>query len=269
MYEECFTITLESIQSNGDNMKSDFTIAKEELNRIGIMKICLDFYIEPKKKGSVFFTKSPSTSDKTFSLALYPSSNRFCDFANGNYSGDVVGFVSYIKGINNWQALKELQAFYGLANAKKLDRQEIRRRIRLQQEQERQKEERYKAFYQALWGEIDRLKRWENIYKVIIKKQIYVPFTNEWCYCIKEQQKINLQLDILCAVDSKVYARMKPNPSIGLSSDRPQWLLDTLAILAEYGSFKATKTELQEITAQRDFELTRKSETDRRCSIKW
>ncbi len=263
------TIALESIQSNGDNMKSEFIIAKEELNQIGITKICSDFYIEPKKEGSVFFTKSPSTQDKTFSLALYPNSNRFCDFANGNYSGDVVGFVSYIKGINNWQALQELKSFYGLIDSREVDKQEIRQRIQLQQREKCKKSKRQQEFKTALFGEIDRLKRWENIYKVIMKKQIYAPFTNEWCYCIKEQQQINLKLDILCAVDSRTYIRMKPNPSMGLSSDRPQWLLDTLAILAEYGSFKATKAELEEITTQRDFELTRKSGTDRRCSIEW
>ena len=102
-----------------------------------------------------------------------------------------------------------------------------------------------------------------------MKKQIYEPFTSEWCYCIKEQQQINLQLDILCAIDSKMYVRMKSNPSMGLSSDRPQWLLDTLAILAEHGSFRATEDELKEITAQRDFELTRKLGKDRKNNIEW
>lgn len=250
-------------------MKLDFMIAKEQLNQIGIIKICSDFYIEPKQRGSIFFTKSSSTPDKTFSLALYSSSNTFTDFANANHSGDVIAFVSYIKGINNWQALKNLQAFYGLINTRELNKQEARRRIQLQQQEEKKKAKRQQEFKSALFGEIDRLKRWENIYKVIMKKQIYAPFTNEWCYCIKEQQQINLQLDILCAIDSKTYVRMKPNPSMGLSSDHPQWLLDTLAILAEHGSFKATKAELEEIIAQRDFELTRKSGIDRRCSIEW
>ena len=250
-------------------MKSDFTIAKEELNQIGIIKICLDFYIEPQKRGSVFFTKSPSTQDKTFSLALYPNSNKFCDFANGNYGGDVIRFISYIKGINNWQALQELKNFYGLINSKEVNKQEIKRRIQLQKQEECKKLKRRHEFKTSLLSEIDRLKRWENIYKVIMKKQIYAPFTNEWCYCIKEQQQINLQLDILCAVDSRTYTRMKPNPSMGLSSDRPQWLLDILSVLAEHDAFKATEDELKEITAQRDFELTRKSEIDRRCSIEW
>ena len=250
-------------------MKSDFTVAKEELNRIGIIKICSDFYIEPKQRGSIFFTKSPSTPDKTFSLALYSSSNTFTDFANANHSGDVIAFVSYIKGINNWQALRTLKNFYGLMDSQQVDKQEARRCIQLQQQEEKKKAKRQQEFKAALFGEIDHLKRWENIYKAIMKKQIYEPFTSEWCYCIKEQQQINLQLDILCAIDSKMYVRMKPNPSMGLSSDRPQWLLDVLSILAEHGSFKATKAELEEIITQRDFELTRRSGADRRSNIEW
>lgn len=35
-------------------MKSDFTLAKEELQRIGIKRVAADFYAEPKRKGSVF-----------------------------------------------------------------------------------------------------------------------------------------------------------------------------------------------------------------------
>lgn len=250
-------------------MKSDFAMAQEKLSQIGIVRVSKDFYAEPKRRGACYFVKSPSTPDKTASLALYPNSNRFCDFANGNHSGDIVSFISYVRGCNNWQALKELKDVYGLMDSREQNNQEAQRRILLQQQEEKKKIKRQQEFKAALFGEIDHLKRWENIYKIIMKKQIYEPFTSEWCYCIKEQQQINLQLDILCAIDSKMYVRMKPNPSMGLSSDRPQWLLDVLSILAEHDAFKATKAELEEIITQRDFELTRKSGIDRRCSIEW
>ena len=41
-------------------MKSDFVFAKEELSRIGIKRVAADFYAEPKRKGSVYFVKSPA-----------------------------------------------------------------------------------------------------------------------------------------------------------------------------------------------------------------
>lgn len=140
-------------------MKSDFITIKQQLP--GIVRVVSDFYAEPKRKGSVYFVKSPATHDRTASLAIYPNSNRFCDFANGNHSGDIIGFISYVKGVNNWEALQTLKDFYGLADSREQDRQEAQRRIQLQQEQERRKEERRQAFYRALWEQIDALKRWE------------------------------------------------------------------------------------------------------------
>lgn len=93
----------------------DFEKGIEELNRIGIIRITTDHYMEPRRRGSNFFVKSPISTDRTASLALYPSSNRFCDFAGGNKSGDVVGLYAYIKNCNQWQALQELSAYYGLS----------------------------------------------------------------------------------------------------------------------------------------------------------
>lgn len=54
-----------------------------------------------------------------------------------------------------------------------------------------------------------------------------------------------------------------------LSSDRYQWLLDVLGVLQEQGTFTATAGELEEITAQRNFELTRQPGAERRCSVEW
>ena len=250
-------------------MKSDFTLAKEELSRIGILRVSKDFYTEPKRKGSVYFVKSPATHDKTASLALYPNSNRFTDFANGNLSGDCIAFVAYIKNINQWQALKELQAFYGLTDSREADRQEAQRRIQLQQEQERRKEERRQAFYRVLWEQIDDLKRWAVIYSTVIEKAVFEPFSDTWAYCVNELQKMEYKLDILTGADCKAYPRMKAYHE-NLPSDRYQWLLDVLAVLAEGGAFEATTEELKEITAQRDFELTRKpGAAVRRCGVEW
>lgn len=78
-----------------------------------------------------------------------------------------------------------------------------------------------------------------------------------WGCCINELQKAEYKLDILCTADQGAYRRMKPDVAAGLSSDRPQWLLDTLAILAEDVAFQATKEEIARIEKQRDFELRR------------
>ena len=235
-------------------MKSDFKLAIPDLNRIGIVRVSTDFYTEPKRKGTVFFVRSPAGIDRTASLALFPNSNRFTDFSNANYSGDIIGFVAYVKGCNQWQALKELQAYYGLTDSREQDRQEAQRRILLQQQEERRKEERRQGFYRALWEQIDDLKRWAVIYSTAIEKELFEPFSDEWCYCLNEKQKVEYRLDILCAADCREYMRLKPFHE-DLPSDRYKWLLDCLAVLAEGGAFTATEEELKEIKAQAVFEV--------------
>ena len=134
--------------------KEDFRLKISELNRIGIIRITTDHYMEPRRRGSNFFVKSPISTDKTASLALYPSSNRFCDFAGGNKSGDVVGLYAYIKNCNQWQALQELSAYYGLSGRQQ-DKEEAQQRIQRQQAEESKRAVRKQAFHNALFGEID------------------------------------------------------------------------------------------------------------------
>lgn len=54
-----------------------------------------------------------------------------------------------------------------------------------------------------------------------------------------------------------------------LPSDRYQWLLDCLAVLAEGGAFTATEEEQKEIKAQAVFEVQRKPGVERRCVVEW
>lgn len=246
-------------------MKEDFETIKTQLP--GICKIASDFYQQPKKKGSVFFVKSPKTADKHESLCLYPDSGRFIDFANGGFQGDSIAFLAYIRDCNQWQALQTLKDFYGLVSEREQNKEDIRRKIQLQQEREQKKRQRKRDFKTALSARIDDLRRWENIYRLALKNRLYEPFTDEWEHCMNELHKTSYQLDILCASDCDSYRFMKTSSRI--PSDYWQWLLDVLSILAECGAFQATQNELAEIRAQRDYELTRKPGGERRCEIEW
>ena len=118
--------------------------------------------------------------------------------------------------------------------------------------------------------EINNLKEWEQIYQSAVNGKIFYPLSSDHGFVQSELQKVSRKLDVLCAADQDTYRRMKPKVELGLSSDRPQWLLDTLAILAEDGTFQATQGELTEIQAQRDFELLeRQPGKDRTCSVTW
>lgn len=224
--------------------------------------------MHPKRTGNTYFVKSPNSMDEIPSLALYPDSNRFCDFANSNQCGDIVGFVAYVRDINNWQALTELRNYYGLPESRELDREETRRRIQLQRQEEEYRRERQQAFETALFDCVDILKHDKAIYKAAIGPNGFEPFSDLWCHCVDRQNRIAYTLDILCAIGTR-YLRLKSKPETGCPSDYPKWLLDVLEILEEYELFTATSDELREIEAQRDFKLTRQPEKDRVCKIRW
>lgn len=249
-------------------MKEDFEMAREELSSIGILKVVSDFYVRPKRKGSCYFVKSPKSADKHESLALYPGNNRFVDFANSGESGDIISFLAYVKGCNQWEALQILRDFYGLSNSREKSQTEVRRRILLQQQEERQREERKRAFRAALSGQIGELRQWAGICGFALEKGLYAPFSELWTYCVRERERAERKLDILCAVDCREYPRLKAY-SENLPSDRFQWLLDVLSLLAECGAFQATAEELKELKEQAAFELRREPGAERRCKVEW
>lgn len=241
-------------------MREDFQMVKEQLKKIGIVKISNDFYRCPLKKGGIYFVKSPISTDKTASLALYPNTDKFCDFANGNHSGDMIGFVAYVRGCNNWDALQVLKNFYGLSDAKENEREEIKQKIRLQQEQERKRAERQQDFNVALYGYIEELKESERLYRLAIEKGICMPFSALWCNCKNELQRIEYELNILCATDCDSYRRMKDYSAADeLPTDFYQWLIDVLELLKWKGLFITTKEELSQIKKKRAFELKKAS----------
>ncbi len=233
-------------------MSEVFNEIKESLT---MQQVAAHFGYTPNRAG---FIHSPFSEgkDKTASCKLYQ--NSYYDFST-NSGGDLIKFTAVMIGQNNWQACKYLTEAFSLpfSLSGHIDnREEIERRKRERQRQRERKQE----FRACLSGEIDSLKHWADIYRTAIEKKLYEPFSDIWCYCINELQKAEYKLDILCASDQKAYRRMKPDAAAGLSSDRPQWLLDVLSILAEDGVFQATKDEIARIEKQRDFELNRRPE---------
>lgn len=241
-------------------MKEDFRIAKEELNQIGIVRVCKDFYIEPQLKSYRYFVKSPVSADKHWSLCLYPSDNRFTDFSNSNYSGDIIGLVSYTRGISNWDALKLLKSYYGLFDNREQSKEDVRRRIQLQKEKERRQKERQQEFQRALSACIDDLRHWVEIYAIAIENELYEPYSELQAYAINELQITEHKLDILTANDCSYRRLKRVSGERELYSDYPKWLLDALTVLEECGAFKATAAELKQVTEQRNIEL-------RRCDV--
>lgn len=150
-------------------MREDFKIGREKLEEIGIRRIIEDCYMEPQRRGAIYFVKSPASPDKTASLAIFPETNRFCDFANGNKGGDVISLYAYVKGCSQWEALKALTQYYGLSDGRQ-DRRDVRRRIEKEEAEERKRAARKKAFYTALFVEIGQLKDKLRKYNLVLER---------------------------------------------------------------------------------------------------
>lgn len=202
-------------------MREDFKIGREKLEEIGIRRIIEDCYMEPQRHGAIYFVKSPASPDKTASLAIFPETNRFCDFANGNKGGDVISLYAYVKGCSQWEALKALTQYYGLSDGRQ-DRRDVRRRIEKEEAEERKRAARKKAFYTALFVEIGQLKDKLRKYNLVLERGEIKPFSDVWAYVQGEIQRGEYKLDILTAADTRTYRRMKPSQGHGLPSDRPE-----------------------------------------------
>lgn len=228
-------------------MKGDFTAANEQLNQRGIISICTDLYMRPQRKGNLYYVKSPVTADRHASLCLYPTTNTFVDYANGGQHGDIIGLIAYTQGCNQWDALQVLRDYYGLSSNKEGDSQKARQQIKVQQEQDRKKAERIKAFDLALSNTISRLRQWEQLYQDILDNHLREPISDAREQLLARQQHISYQLDVLCGTDTTQYPHLLPG-----HSSYYQWMLDCMEVLAAQGTYVATDTELATIKAQRD-----------------
>lgn len=226
-------------------MREEFTLANDALRQRGIVSVCRDWYMEPKRRGSVYFVRSPKTEDKHESLCLYPDSDRYVDYANGNASGDIVSLISYTKECSQWEALLLLRDYYGLPGEQRRYTKETRQQMREQQEKERKKAKRQQEFRAALSACIDYLKRWEVLYQRILDEHLHEPVSDARAYFISRLQRVNYKLDVLCGIDAIEYPSLKSG-----SGSYFQWLLDALAILEKEGIFIATESELRKIKSQ-------------------
>lgn len=151
---------------------------------------------EPNRAG---FIKSPFQDERTASCKLYERS--FYDFS-ANTGGDLIRFTAAVLCLNNWQAACYLVDAFSLpysVSGSKDNREQIKKR---QQERARQ-QEKEQRFKDAWLQEVDRLKKWEEIFTRAIEKQVFSPISDLWAYAVMELQKVSYRLDVLCLTGSR------------------------------------------------------------------
>ncbi|MDO4943123.1 MAG: hypothetical protein Q4E73_09865 [Lachnospiraceae bacterium] len=171
-------------------MSEIFSAIKESLT---MRQVAEHFGYKVNKSG---FILSPFGNEKTPSCKLYR--NSYYDFSTA-VGGDLIRFTAALTDCNNWQAFQYLvEAFslpYSLSD--QIDnREEIERRKR----ERRRQQEREERFKEAKIVEINRLKKWEQLYKWAIEEKVYSPLSEMQAFVVSELQNVSYSLDILCGL---------------------------------------------------------------------
>lgn len=132
--------------------------------------------------------------ERTGSVKIYPQTQTFYDFGRG-VGGDCIRLWAYIRHVDNWTALKEIKALYGLSY--ELD-QNIKQCIR-QQEKAREAARWAEEERKAAWrSEVDFWKKISESCDMIIRRS--AEFSDEWCWAINQRQLAAYRLDDLCGL---------------------------------------------------------------------
>lgn len=237
-------------------MEKDFEQIREKVEILDVAH-CL---MKQGKKPILFYYPD----ERTASIKIYSNTQSFYDFGRGT-GGDCIRLYSHIKKCDSWTAVQELRKLYNIK--KEPDKEGIKEKIHQRKAELKRQQQREQEFKAAWRKEVEFLKQWEEVCKQALEEKRFSPFSESETSLVSELQKVSYKLDILCAADQETYRRLKPKIEKGLSSNRPEWLFDILSILKEDGLFTATKEELEEIQAQRDFELHRQPNKDRKFCI--
>lgn len=172
-------------------MKENFEIIKAEVN---INDVATRLLGEPIKG----MYKHPG--ERTASLKIYPETRSFYDFGRG-VGGDVIRLWSHVKGCDNWEAMNEIAAIFGVsAVLNETDRKSTTERIR-QQEKAQEKRRQAERREQKQWVmQVDRLHEELELYDNLLNSPHIPPLSWVWTWCMNGKQLAEYELDCLCGI---------------------------------------------------------------------
>ena len=140
-------------------------------------------------------------NEKTPSIKIYSGTGSFFDFGRG-VGGDAVALWAHVRNCNNWEAMNEIAALYGIStDLNTADGKSIAERIR-RQEQAQKEREQTKKHKQKRWvKEVERLQEWRKLCQDLLDSGHLPPFCDVRSWCYSEIQIADHRLDILCKVE--------------------------------------------------------------------
>jgi hypothetical protein len=139
-------------------------------------------------------------NEKTPSIKIYPGTQSFYDFGRA-IGGDVVRLWSYIKGCDNWTALQELSAVFGISTAlNETDKENIAARIKAQETARKEREQAEKRKQRQWIAQVNKLHEELELYDNLLSSPHILPMSWIWTWCVNGKQMTEHQLDCLCKV---------------------------------------------------------------------
>ena len=172
-------------------MKEDFEKVKEQVRIKNVAQHLLgqpirDMYRYP--------------GERTPSIKAYPETNSFYDFGRAT-GGDAVRLWSHIKGCDNWTALQELSAVFGISTAlNETDKENIIAKIKAQKTAQKERKRAEKRNRKRWVAQVNKLHEELELYDNLLSSPHILPMSWIWTWCMNRKQLTEYQLDRLCEI---------------------------------------------------------------------
>lgn len=172
-------------------MTEDFKIFREQVH---IQDVATHLLGEPLRG----MYKYPG--ERTASLKIYPQTQSFYDFGR-NTGGDVIALWAHVRNCNNWEAMDEISALYGISTAlNKTEKENIVAKIKRQEKAQKEREQAEKRKRKQWVMQVDRLKAQEELCNNLLDSPHIQPFSDVWCWLINLKQIVSYRLDCMCGI---------------------------------------------------------------------
>ncbi len=138
--------------------------------------------------------------ERTPSIKIYPQTQSFFDFGR-NTGGDAVALWAHVRNCNNWEAMNEIAALYGISTAlNETEKENVVAKIRTQEKAQREREQAEKCKRKQWIAQVDRLHEELELYNNLLNSPHIPPLSWVWTWCMNGKQLAEYELDYLCGI---------------------------------------------------------------------
>ena len=138
--------------------------------------------------------------ERTPSIKIYKETGSFFDFGRAK-GGDAVALWAHVCNCDNWTALREWKAVFGISTAlNETDKENIVAKIKRQEKAQKEREQAEKCKRKKWIAQVDRLHEELELYDNLLNSPHIPPLSWVWTWCMNGKQLAEFKLDNLCGV---------------------------------------------------------------------